>query len=50
MGRNEALDTILNQFLSTRDKGQAKEDLNCLIEMETKAAYNNGFNEGNLKI
>lgn len=34
MGRNEALDTILDQFLSSRDKGQAKEDINGLIDIE----------------
>ena len=36
MGRNEALDTILNQFLSTNDVGQAKEDINNLIAIEVE--------------
>ena len=34
MGRSEALNTILKHFLSTKDFGQAREDINNLIELE----------------
>jgi len=34
MGRTEALNTILKHFLSTKDFGQAREDINNLIELE----------------
>ena len=34
MGRTEALNTILKHFLSTKDFGQAREDIKNLIELE----------------
>jgi len=35
MGRAEALEIILQQFLSTKDIEQAKEDVSSLIDMNT---------------